>query len=549
MKSTNQKVQKGYPGYLCGILTGFCIAFIAITIIQNSYHFVYSESVTGIIVDKVNILNSTTSPQYHSNENILNEDPTLTNTAAIQSLENPRTLFGLINRGRNPISRKPNDGKLKPLDSSAPHMLTQTQTPLTTAIAIASAISAFSTPTAHSKQISFNASKPEIKKACFAKYGTKRFLKLSEKRLPPMLYTFPGSGNTWGRLLIEHATGVYTGSVYNDASLLQALPGEFTCDWRVSAVKVHPHTHEFSRLNGASGGFNSDANKCKRGNIPRFERAVLLIRDPFDSIWSEFQRRVTQSHVEGILKSTFNWPRWQANAANLAHQYLTMWEVHYMGIERAYRPEDVLYIRYEDLKDKDRRIHALNQLVTFLKLPVSTAASIAPEREQLECAFVLADNERAHRSVDVDIEMTKAVAYTAPLACRMWALFGKYAGTHGYGPWPGANCSSSRDKQATLSALPMVNVGPRGEYNKQWVKPGQKLLDFGGHEETGAVVGKGQQGTGKGDRRREEGVKRPDRKMFLQALSTVGEGMGMDLDEAMSVSGIGKLGENSPVWA
>ena len=29
---------------------------------------------------------------------------------------------------------------------------------------------------------------------------------------------------------------------------------------------------------------------------------MLLIRDPFDSIWSEFQRRVTKSHVEGIYK-------------------------------------------------------------------------------------------------------------------------------------------------------------------------------------------------------------------------------------------------------
>lgn len=53
----------------------------------------------------------------------------------------------------------------------------------------------------------------------------RKFFDLDEKRLPPMFYTFPGSGNTWGRLLIEHATGIYTGSVYNDKSLLSALPG------------------------------------------------------------------------------------------------------------------------------------------------------------------------------------------------------------------------------------------------------------------------------------------------------------------------------------
>jgi hypothetical protein len=76
------------------------------------------------------------------------------------------------------------------------------------------------------------------------------------------------------------------------------LAGEFTCDWRVSVIKIHPHTHNFLDL--YSGKFHSDAGKCKRGNVQRFERAILLIRDPFDSIWSEYQRRVTQSHVEGI---------------------------------------------------------------------------------------------------------------------------------------------------------------------------------------------------------------------------------------------------------
>jgi hypothetical protein len=39
-------------------------------------------------------------------------------------------------------------------------------------------------------------------------------------------------------LLIDYATGIYSGSVYNDKKLLTALPGEFTCNWRVSVVKV-----------------------------------------------------------------------------------------------------------------------------------------------------------------------------------------------------------------------------------------------------------------------------------------------------------------------
>lgn len=133
---------------------------------------------------------------------------------------------------------------------------------------------------------------------CRPKYGRLRYFGEKEKRSPPMLYTYPGSGNTWGRLLIEHATGIYSGSIYNDATLVNELPGEFTCDRSVSVIKVHPHTHTATKL--LNGGFHSDNMKCKRGGLRQFDKAILLVRDPFDSIWSEFQRRVTQSHVKGI---------------------------------------------------------------------------------------------------------------------------------------------------------------------------------------------------------------------------------------------------------
>lgn len=151
------------------------------------------------------------------------------------------------------------------------------------------------------------------KAECRAKYGERRYLPPDQKRHPPMLYTFPGSGNTWCRLLVEFGTGIYTGSVYNDQSLLHSLPGEFTCNSQVSVIKIHPHTHPFEGLR--TGNFNSDANKCKRGGIDKLRRAVLLIRDPFDSIWSEFQRRTTQSHVTGIRKDEFGWQQWCVRAA------------------------------------------------------------------------------------------------------------------------------------------------------------------------------------------------------------------------------------------
>jgi len=84
---------------------------------------------------------------------------------------------------------------------------------------------------------------------CKFKYGRREFLPETARRLPPMLYTFPGSGNTWSRLLIEYSTGILSGSVYNDRSLLEELPGEFTCSWTVSVVKVHLSQRSSSTFN------------------------------------------------------------------------------------------------------------------------------------------------------------------------------------------------------------------------------------------------------------------------------------------------------------
>ena len=54
---------------------------------------------------------------------------------------------------------------------------------------------------------------------------------------PVLLYSFPGSGNTWCRLLIEWSIGIFTGSMYDDQSLINILPGESHCDLNVSAIK------------------------------------------------------------------------------------------------------------------------------------------------------------------------------------------------------------------------------------------------------------------------------------------------------------------------
>jgi hypothetical protein len=47
--------------------------------------------------------------------------------------------------------------------------------------------------------LSLNANVSLSWKKCMKLYGQRNYLDDSKKRLPPMLYTFPGSGNTWAR--------------------------------------------------------------------------------------------------------------------------------------------------------------------------------------------------------------------------------------------------------------------------------------------------------------------------------------------------------------
>ena len=54
------------------------------------------------------------------------------------------------------------------------------------------------------------------------------------------LASFPGSGNTWIRYLLQQATGIATGSVYNSTQFLKScFPGEGVYNGSVIAIKTH----------------------------------------------------------------------------------------------------------------------------------------------------------------------------------------------------------------------------------------------------------------------------------------------------------------------
>ena len=113
--------------------------------------------------------------------------------------------------------------------------------------------------------------------------------------LPPMLWTLPGSGNTWLRLILEHATGLCTGSVYNDTKLKPILHSESRCDRSVVAVKIHVNEWPVDTI----------ARPVKHCTGV-FEGSLNMVRHPLHAIWAEYQRQNTGAcHVCGIKRANF----------------------------------------------------------------------------------------------------------------------------------------------------------------------------------------------------------------------------------------------------
>lgn len=118
---------------------------------------------------------------------------------------------------------------------------------------------------------------------------TRRFL--NGKRPITAIVSFHGSGNTWVRYLIEQVTGVFTGSIYCDPVLRKMFPGEFVASGNVVVVKTH-----HADTTDLPKDVQLEANKQK------YDRAIVLVRDPYDALVSEANRRwnsnrTVNSHV------------------------------------------------------------------------------------------------------------------------------------------------------------------------------------------------------------------------------------------------------------
>lgn len=103
-------------------------------------------------------------------------------------------------------------------------------------------------------------------------------------RLPVALVSAEGSGNTWIRGLLEKATGICTGFLHCDYVMrMKGFVGESVKSGSVIVVKTHA-------IEPQGNGIGSPQTNPKQ---PYFRSAIFILRNPYDSLVAEWNRRVT----------------------------------------------------------------------------------------------------------------------------------------------------------------------------------------------------------------------------------------------------------------
>ncbi|XP_058974515.1 WSCD family member CG9164-like [Musca domestica] len=169
------------------------------------------------------------------------------------------------------------------------------------------------------------------------------------------LASFPGSGNTWLRYLLQQSTGILTGSIYKDYGLLKTgFPGENVCNSSVLLVK----THEWGPKAWAP-----------------FSKAILLVRDPEKAIIAEFNRQ-SGGHVGFASPDRYKRTKgkyWQQFVTNKLRGWELMnlnWAKNFTG--------NVKIVFYDDLVNNVESV--LRSILDFLEFPI--------DEHLLKCALM-----------------------------------------------------------------------------------------------------------------------------------------------------------------
>jgi hypothetical protein len=259
---------------------------------------------------------------------------------------------------------------------------------------------------------------------CMKHYGKRDYLPVQKmmNKIPPLITSLPGSGNSWSRLLIEYATGYYTGSIYGDESLIDIFPGELFCGRRMVAIKSHPGQLWMPKINTAKAvvdlNVKSFRRRCHKGLIYGFERMILVTRDPWKSMWAEYNRRKAHHLVHNISvkAETFNSKVWLQQALMQVLGETEFWNQQFIQMNQSFTTTHLAVFRYEDLLDETKRIDALRDMIKFID---PNDDGIVNE-SRLQCAFVLSNNPIIHRKKDPTAVSIDYAYSDQRLVCQIW---------------------------------------------------------------------------------------------------------------------------------
>ncbi|XP_033646137.1 WSC domain-containing protein 1-like [Asterias rubens] len=164
------------------------------------------------------------------------------------------------------------------------------------------------------------------------------------------LASYPRSGNTWTRQLIERGTGLLTGSVHwvNEKDM-------------TISKKIFP---------GGNIDYHSRQTICVKSHlneakhIQTFEGAVLLIRNPYSALVAEIFRRqmLDQAKTAEETIQYFNSPEWR----NFAENQSKSWKK--MAVQWITNSKKIFVAHYENLQENTNE--ELTKIVQFLNVPV-----------------------------------------------------------------------------------------------------------------------------------------------------------------------------------
>ncbi|KAK8379567.1 hypothetical protein O3P69_019481 [Scylla paramamosain] len=181
------------------------------------------------------------------------------------------------------------------------------------------------------------------------------------------LASFPSSGNTWVRYLIEGATGIFTGSMYDDTSLMmKGMYGE----WLVynSGMTVVQKSHGFTT--GEAMTLDRDIRTGHNHLQELGYQGVVVIRNPFKALISHRHLDVG-GHTGFAPKAHFLGQGW----VEFVTLKIRLWRDFYEDWVRKTQPNDICVTHYELLREDP--VREMRGILKYLKIPEDKAREAA----------------------------------------------------------------------------------------------------------------------------------------------------------------------------